>query len=457
MNKYNHLPNNEALFRFQVVSTVLHYEFLGEKRSDAILVALKSVYLDENGEVRLVKKRTLYRWLACYELLGFDGLIPASRDKTDNSVVLSKSLLDFCKQEKALDPRTSIPELIRRARNSDVITQSEKINRTTLWRSLNRMAVDTTRKKTSKKARDCRRFAYAHRMDMVLCDGKHFRAGVKKLRRVALFFIDDATRFVLHVVVGTSESADLFLRGLYECILKYGLMNAIYIDHGPGFIALDTINVIKNLGPLLIHGAVRYPEGHGKIERFNQTALNAVLRTLNGNPAIDSDCNALEVRLRHYLSNQYHQTVHESLGVTPEERFKKDSKALSFQKNSKDLRKHFIVHEKRLVSKDNIISFESIDYEMPLGYSGTKITLYRHVLDKTLSILHKTVLVQLHVVDLQANARAKRKKPNNNQEESEQDHLPQSSAEIAYQKEMSPLIDSEGGFSQNNKKPFKEQ
>jgi hypothetical protein len=64
MNKYNHLPNNEALFRFQVVSTVLHYEFLGEKRSDAILVALKSVYLDENGEVRLVKKRTLYRWLA---------------------------------------------------------------------------------------------------------------------------------------------------------------------------------------------------------------------------------------------------------------------------------------------------------------------------------------------------------------------------------------------------------
>jgi hypothetical protein len=39
-------------------------------------------------------------------------------------------------------------------------------------------------------------------MQMVLCDGKHFRAGAARLRRVALFFLDDATRMGLHVVVG---------------------------------------------------------------------------------------------------------------------------------------------------------------------------------------------------------------------------------------------------------------
>jgi len=46
---------------------------------------------------------------------------------------------------------------------------------------------------------------------MVLADGKHFRAGAKRLRRVALFFLDDSTRYGLEVVVGTAESAPLFL------------------------------------------------------------------------------------------------------------------------------------------------------------------------------------------------------------------------------------------------------
>jgi len=40
------------------------------------------------------------------------------------------------------------------------------------------------------------------------------------VRRGALFFLD-ATRFVLNVLVGTLESAELFLCGLYGAVLKY--------------------------------------------------------------------------------------------------------------------------------------------------------------------------------------------------------------------------------------------
>ena len=43
----------------------------------------------------------------------------------------------------------------------------------------------------------------------MLADGKHFRAGAARLRRVALFF-DDATRYGLQVLVGTAESSELF-------------------------------------------------------------------------------------------------------------------------------------------------------------------------------------------------------------------------------------------------------
>lgn len=60
---------------------------------------------------------------------------------------------------------------------------------------------------------------------MVLCDGKQLRAGASRAKRVALHFIDDATRLALHVVVGTSETTRLFLRGLYELVCKYGRMD----------------------------------------------------------------------------------------------------------------------------------------------------------------------------------------------------------------------------------------
>lgn len=97
-----------------------------------------------------------------------------------------------------------------------------------------------TRYRASKHEDDTRRFAHPHRMNMVLCDGKHFRAGIHRLRRVVLYFLDDCTRMVLHAVVGTSENTLLFLRGLFEMVQRVGLLDGLYMDHGPGFIAYDT-------------------------------------------------------------------------------------------------------------------------------------------------------------------------------------------------------------------------
>ena len=80
------------------------------------------------------------------------------------------------------------------------------------------MGVPMARRKGASD-RDSRRFAYPNRLDCILCDGKHFRVGASNLKRVALVFLDDATRAVLHSVVGTSECTELFLRGVYELIV----------------------------------------------------------------------------------------------------------------------------------------------------------------------------------------------------------------------------------------------
>src|SRR5690606_887964 len=100
--------------------------------------------------------------------------------------------------------------------------------------------------------KDVRRFRYAHRMQMVLCDGKHFIAGPNRRKRVALYFLDDATRMVLNVIVGPSESAALFLRGLHGLFLAHGCPDALYVDLGSGFKADDVGAVFTALGRLRI-------------------------------------------------------------------------------------------------------------------------------------------------------------------------------------------------------------
>lgn len=436
----------DALFRYQVVSQVLSRQHKGEPRPEAIDAVATTLHVTVDGRQRLVSTRSIYRWLAAYEAQGFNGLLPAPR-KTSVSYVLPDPLLQFIKEQKEDDPRASIPELIRRAEQLEVIPADACIDRTTVWRSLQRLGVGTRRRKYPKKLRDSRRFAYPHRMDMVLCDGKHFRAGSSRAKRVALFFIDDSTRMMLGVVVGTAESATLFLHGLHHIVKTYGLMTSIFLDNGSGFIAHDTINVLKNLNVLCIHGTRAYPEGHGKIERFNQTVKQQCLRHLDGKSEVDSACSALTLRLGHYLTHQYNQTPHESLGKeTPWSRFHNDPRKLRFAENQAILDSSFVLHEKRHVANDNIVSVDGIHYEMPRGHAGTTVVIRRNVLDNTLSFIDQGRLIKLAPVDLVGNARAGRAGNHVKVDEPPQKHS-RSTADIAFNKDMMPIVDTDGGFT----------
>ena len=436
-------PDPESLFRYSLVSQALNHEQRGLTRPQAIEAVAAQRHIDLDGKARTVSTRTLYRWLSAFEEGGPDALAPLPRQGGPR--VLSPDLLDFFHDQKQADPLTSVPELIRRAGATGRIAPHQTLERTTVWRALKRLGVPTHRVR-SPKVRDCRRFAYPHRLDMVLCDGKHFRAGVGRLKRVALLFLDDATRFALAGVVGTSENAGLFLRGLYRCILHYGLMIRLFVDNGSGFIALDALAVARQLGVQLIHGSAGYPEGHGKIERFNRTLLEQLLRLLPGNPEIDPQLQALELRLRHYLE-RYNHTPHEALdGATPWARFHQDPQPLRLHEHTEQLRQAFVVHESRRVSQDHIVQVQGCAHETPLGLSGQEVELYRHLLEGTVSVLYEGRLVRLAPVDVHANAQARRAA---GREAPPTPALPPSAAQIAFDQAYRPVVDAEGGFSDN--------
>jgi transposase InsO family protein len=437
-------PSREALFRYQVVSQVLSRELSGQPRARAVRVVAGMRHRFLDGRVRRISVRTLYRWLQAHESGGLAALEIRTRDSATPSRVLPAAFLEFLSTVKKLDPRVSIPELIRRAHELGLADPDLHLDRSTVYRAAQRLGLPTGHI-AQLAERDSRRFSYPHRMDMVLADGKHFRAGAQRARRVALCFIDDACRWVPDPCVDTSENTALFLRGLYGTIRQCGLMSILYLDQGPGFISESTVRVLANLGIRLIHGEAAYPEGHGKIERWNRTLKADLLRGLDRRPDVDPDCGALELRLRHYVREIYNQRPHESLdGDSPAQRFHGDPKPLRFPPDDPELRRKFEIHIDRRVSADHIVQAEGVLYEMPRGYAGQRVVLRSRLLEGTVAFLHQGRLIDLRPVDLVQNAHARRARPH--PAEDVQHPLPPSAADLAFERDFGPVLDPDGGL-----------
>jgi putative transposase len=438
----------EAVFRYSVVSKVEAAVVGGEPLSDSVRAVADMRHLTRFGVEETVSTRTVYRWARAHREGGLPGLFPAKRVSAAPSRVLSELMLEFLRTERAKDERASVPEIIRRAVVLGVIPSEDEVSRTTVWRALKNMGLPTRRRPTKHEG-DCRRFAYPHRMMMILADGKHFRAGAGRLRRVAIYFLDDATRYALHVEVGTSEDTTLFLRGLHAVLAKYGFMLIVFLDNGPGFISDDTVAVIGRLGGVhLINGTAGYPEGHGKIERFNQTSTAAVLRSLDGAADVDPSCSALTLRLQHALG-LYNRRPHESLGGdSPEARWNRDERRLRMPDSREALDERFIVTETRVVSKDHVIRFDGQEYEVPRGWARGEILVRRNVLSGALTVLDQGHVVRIHPVDKHQNA-IERRAHLRDDEPTSTDPTPKTAAMLEFERDYAPIVDAHGGFSQH--------
>ena len=439
-------PSGTALFRYSVLAQVSALVLAGWPRGRAMREVATREHACLDGRLRRVTVRTLQRWLSAHDAAGGDltALEPRSRARTTTSVALPEALVAFMNEEKIRDPRASVPELIRRARVRGLIAEDLRVDRTTAWRACVRMGLPT-RYRPSRQELDSRRWRYPHRMQCLLADGKYFRAGPARLRRVALFLLDDATRYALGVVVGTAESTDLFLAGLYRVVRAHGLMDLVYLDHGPGFISADTETVVTHgLRAWLLHGKKKYPQGRGAIERFNRTAKDQVLRGLDVAVDVDPDCEALTLRLGHFCA-RYNDQPHEGLdGDTPRQRWEA-GRPLRFPIDEADLYRRFVVRELRTVSSDHVIQHGGANWEAPRGMAGDKVEVIRHVLDGRLFVVHHGEVVQLHQVDLAANARDRRGYPADHRP-LDGEGIPTTAAALAFARELAPIVGPDGGF-----------
>jgi transposase InsO family protein len=435
------------LLRYQIVSELEAHLAAGATPAKAYAAVLALPRLTAGGAALGLSERTLRRWLLAWRGGGLAALEPRGRPHVTDSAVLSAALLEFARVEKERDPLVSLPELIERARGRGIIREHERVSRQSLWRACRRLGLPLRRPERLVH-KDMRRFSYPSRMLMVLCDGKHFRAGVKRARRVALHFLDDATRLGLEVIVGTSESTELFLHGLYRLIGRHGLFRALFVDHGPGFVSEDTASVMARLRIRLIHGTAAYPEGHGKVERFHRTEFEQLLRMLDGNPEVDPDPGALTLRLSHWMREHYNAHPHEAHeGHSPQERWNADPRPLEFPPDPALLKSYFLSSFERLVSADNIIRYESTAYEVPRGHAGQRLRITRHLLEHgALSIVHEGKLCFLAPVQSEHNAYERRSRAPQ-PSPAAAPPATSSAAEMSFEEAYGSIVDVDGGFA----------
>ena len=437
--------SKEALFRFCIVSAVRAHIAHGLPRGAAVrAVSESSPNLCEPS--RQVSVRTVQRWLAVFMKHGVDGLEPLKRTRLEHgSMVLGDDLLEFLDTQRALDPGASIPDLIDLARAEGIIGEETPIDRSTVWRAFKRMGIET--RHTQATPIDTRRFAFTEPMQMVMADFTYFRAGPTRVKRIALYILDDATRYVLGVVVGTAgESLDTFLHAMHRVLQKYGRFSVLYLDNGPAFKADDLGHVMANLNIARINGRARYPQARGKVERFNRSVKKRLLRALAG-ADIDTSPGALTLRLTEDVK-RYNNRPHEGLGGdTPQSRWARGRALRPIPEET--LRKAFVLPVERKVTNDHTISFEGVRYEVPAGNAGKRVTFERHLLeDNRLYFPGATGAVRLHEVDLAGNAVALRGGSGEAPKVIENPAIipPKTAAMSRFEQDFAPITDQHGGF-----------
>jgi hypothetical protein len=164
---------------------------------------------------------------------------------------------------------------------------------------------------------------------------------------------------------------------------------------------------------------------------------------------VDDRCEALEIRLRHFLLEHYNHKPHEALGGrTPVECWESDRRELRLMTSDDDLRRRFLLSEMRSVSNDHVLSVDGTAYETPRGYGGRRVEIFRCALEQTVSILHDGRLLRLHPLDVVANATAGRAKPTPRDHQHADPNPPvYSAARLAYERDLGPIVDDEGGFA----------
>lgn len=360
-----------AFERFQMIAPLLDEALETDK-------ARKGKLIQEAAEKNDVDKRTIYRYLKQFREKGFEGLIPADHGHGSASKLSPRfsELFEEAKILKAEVPGRSVHDIIKILELEDRAEPGE-IKRSTLQKHL--FDAGFSRRQLTlhneNRTNAARRFWKKHRMELIQGDIKYshdVKIGGKEKLVYLSTLLDDHSRFPLASRWFPDQTKERVEFTFREAVLKYGLFDKAYVDHGSQYISNDLIRACARLGIIVRHAPKKSGKSKGKVEKYHQVVerflQEAALKVFETLDEFNFFWTA-------YLELNYIDEPHEGLeesyraqGVevdrkelTPRKEFMRDSRELRFA-DASVVREAFLKHKSGRVAKGATVSVEGHYY-----------------------------------------------------------------------------------------------
>jgi transposase InsO family protein len=197
--------------------------------------------------------------------------------------------------------------------------------------------------------------------------GPQVLVGDKQTTAKIVTWIDDYSRFVLHIQAYDNERLPAIEDSLTQALLKYGKPWVLLVDNGQVYCSHSFTMACSQLGIRKRHTEPRRPEGKGKQERFYRTLRGQLLNEVeNVQPIPIQRLNEL---LACWLS-LYHATVHSKTKEKPADRFKRGTIR---PVDRVVLEEAFLQWTERKVTKQGIIEFAGQEYFVDVSLVGLRL------------------------------------------------------------------------------------
>lgn len=389
-----------ALFRFSLISPLIHCEDIAERRRLMRVIAGKELNIPYSDKQHVTEK-TLKNYLKRYEEEGFEGLKRQLRKDRHISRHIPEELETLICTLKKEQPNRSARQIIRLIHSMPEYSTVNLAERS-VSRVLQRNGISGRRLKP-KKLHKCFEMNTINELwETDASDGIYIASAGKKSHCFA--FIDDYSRIIPHAQFYYDEKLPRLEDCLKKAILKRGIPKAIYADNGKVFVSNHFKRICAELGIRLMHHLPYSPQSKGKIERFFLRMQQEFL--IEAQRVHIHSVDELNSYFQAWLDVEYHRREHHGIGTTPLDRFTSAMKTtkLTTVESLEEITEIFLYRETRTVhASSGIIKVAGNRYQATdTSLLGTRIEVRFDPFDLSRLYLYREGLFiqTAHPVDL---------------------------------------------------------
>lgn len=363
-----HPPTSDlALWRYGIISPLLHRDPDGKTQLEALEELARPEYRFPDGHLQKISSETLRKWLSRFRIGGLASLDDQERCDKGRTLIPAETI-ERIRSLREEHPRWTLAVLFRRLLEEKVWNGNSPSGA-----SLYRFCRVSGLERKPALEGDRRSFAFEDFGNLWIADflhGPKLLINKQKRKTYLHVILDDATRYVVAAGVYLQEDVEVLIGELKQAVRCHGIPQRFYSDNGSAYRSRHLRVVGARLRLQMPHTPPYQPQGRGKIERFFRTLREQFLAVTSA-----KSIQELSRGLQEWLAT-YHQTLHDSLGCSPLQKRVTTTSVCRRVPESIPIDPLFLMERRCRVYSDCTIRFKRTTLEVPQATPGQRVTIY---------------------------------------------------------------------------------